>query len=101
MEVNNRIRAHKTKESTDVPVMVEGKAVKRAHEFKYLGCLYRADSVRQADLDRRMEKCRGIFASAYKIWTSSEIPKAIKISIYRSICVSVLSFGRRKRGVTG
>ena len=77
------------------PVLMEGEAIARVHEFKYLGHLFVADNDQLVNLDRRIGQADTVFRSLQHIWRthSNKLPTSLKRRIYCASVVSVLTYG--------
>jgi hypothetical protein len=77
------------------PVLMEGEAIARVHEFKYLGYLFVADNDQLVNLDRRIGQADSVFRSLQHIWRthSDKLPISLKRRIYCASVVSVLTYG--------
>lgn len=88
---------YKMRKETDQgdPVLMEGEAISRVHEFKYLGYLFVADNDQLVNIDRRIGQANTVFRSLQHIWRihSDKLPISLKRRIYCASVVSVLTYG--------
>ena len=74
-------------------VKCEGKALKNTFLFKYLGSIFSADGSHQHDVTRRIILAKKRCGQLRNVFSSPDVPKDLKISIYKSAVMSLLTYG--------
>jgi hypothetical protein len=92
------INSQKTKEMRVNPknkdrFYLEGRETEEVNKFCYLGCTVSLDGGANEDVINRINKAKGAFAQLRSIWTSHQIHKRTKITIFKSNVMSVLLYG--------
>jgi hypothetical protein len=60
--------------------MIANKAIRRAHNFTYLGSNVSEDGGKRKDVEIRIQKARGAFTRLGKIWLAHNINKDTKVN---------------------
>ena len=64
------------------------------HQFAYLRCTISSDDKIDREVDNRLAKANIVFGRLYKsVWNSKHLKKGTKISVYRSIVLTILPYG--------
>lgn len=73
-------------------LQAEGQQLRQTDNFVYLGGNISTSEGSEADISRRIGLARGIVQSLSKIWSSAEISKVTKVTVYESLVLSVLLY---------
>jgi hypothetical protein len=73
-------------------LQVEGQQLKQTDNFVYLGGTISSNEGSEGDINRRIGLARGIVQSLSKIWSSGEISKVTKVTVYETLVLSVLLY---------
>jgi exonuclease III len=71
---------------------IEGKEIKPVHEFKYLGSLLTNTGKVAKEVTRRIASASAVFSSLSRIWESSVFNIDLKLSLFRSLVVTILLY---------
>jgi hypothetical protein len=80
--------------------MSANKAIRRVHDFTYLGSNASEDGGTCKDVEIRIQKARGAFTRLRKIWLAHYINKDTKIKLLNVYVKSVRLYGRQTWLVT-
>jgi hypothetical protein len=69
--------------------------IEEVNKFCYLECKVSQDGGVNKDVTNRINKARGAFAQLRPIWTSHQVHKITKLTIFKSNVMSVLLYGRQ------
>jgi hypothetical protein len=81
-------------------VMLANKAIRRVHDFTYLGSTVSEDGGTRKDVESRIQKARGAFTRLRKIWLAHNINKDTKMKLFNIYVKSVLLYGCQTWRVT-
>jgi hypothetical protein len=73
--------------------MLANKAIRRVHDFTYLGSNVSEDGGIRKDVEIRIQKARGAFTRLRKIWLAHNVNKDTKIKLFNVYVKSVLLYG--------
>jgi hypothetical protein len=73
--------------------MLANKAIRRVHDFTYLGSNVSEDGGTCKDVETRIQKARGAFTRLRKIWLAHYVNKDTKIKLFSVYVKSVLLYG--------
>ena len=79
--------------TTPEPIIVDGEPLEKVEDFTYLGSIVSIDEATHKDINTRLGKAQGAFASLRPIWRSKQLRLETKIRIYSSNVKSVLLYG--------
>jgi hypothetical protein len=74
-------------------VLLEGKGLKSAFTFKYLGVTYSADGDNAIGREARAEQAANRYRQLGNIWNSSGLSVGLKLRLYEAGVISVLVYG--------
>jgi hypothetical protein len=80
--------------------MLANKAIRRVHDFTYLGSNVSEDAGTHKDVDTRIQKARGAFTRLREIWLAHNVNKDTKIKLFNVYVKSVLLYGCKTWMVT-
>ena len=83
----------KKAQKTNPKVHCEGKNLKNVFLFKYLGSIFAADGSHEHDVSRRILFAMARCGELRNIFGSPDVPSELKISIYKSAVMSLLTYG--------
>jgi hypothetical protein len=69
--------------------MLANKAIRRVHDFTYLGSNVSADGGTRKDVETRIQKARCAFTRLRKIWLAHNVNKDTKIKLFNAYVKSV------------
>jgi hypothetical protein len=72
------------------PIMLANKAIRRVHDFTYLGSNVSEDGGKRKYVETRIQKARGAFTRLKKIWLTHYVNKGTKIKLFNVYVKSVL-----------
>jgi hypothetical protein len=72
--------------------MLANKAIRRVHDFTYLGSNVSEDGGTYKDVETRIQKARGVFTRLRKIWLAHYVNKDTKIKLFDVYVKSVLLY---------
>jgi hypothetical protein len=70
--------------------MLTNKAIRRVHDFKYLGRNVSEDGGTRKDVETIIQKARGAFTRLRKIWMAHYVNEDTKIKLFNVYVKSVL-----------
>ena len=74
-------------------IQCEGSALENIFLFKYLGSIFAADGSHAHDVTRRVTLAMKRCGQLRQVFSSPDIPQRLKINIYKSAVMSVLTYG--------
>ena len=75
-------------------VQVNGATMKQVEKFKYLGVAFTSDGMQDEELDTRIGKASAVMRGLhYSVVMNRELPKKGKLLIFRTVFVSILTYG--------
>jgi hypothetical protein len=74
-------------------IMLATKAIRRVHDFTYLGSIVSEDGGTRKDVETRIQKARGAFTRLRKIWLAHYVNKDTKRKLFNVYVKSVLLYG--------
>jgi hypothetical protein len=74
-------------------IMLANKAIRRVHDFIYLGSNVSEDGGTRKDVEIRIQNARGAFTRLRKIWLAHNINKDTNIKLFNAYVKSVLLYG--------
>ena len=75
-------------------LQVNGATLKQVEKFKYLGVANTSDGRQDEELDTRIDKASAIMrALHYSVVIKRELSKKAKLSIFKAVCVPILTDG--------
>jgi hypothetical protein len=69
--------------------MLANKAIRRVHDFTYLGSKVSEDGGSRKYVETRIQKARGAFTRLRKIWMAHYVNKDTKIKLF-NVCVKLV-----------
>jgi hypothetical protein len=78
--------------TTDRPITIENREIKRQTEFFYLGSTVSENRRDTLDVSRRIQKARGALAKLRKVWQSTLMNRGTKIKVFNACVKSVLLY---------
>jgi hypothetical protein len=73
--------------------MLANKAIRRVHDFTYLGSNVPEDGGTRKDVESRIQKARGAFTRLRKIWLAHNVNNDTKIKLFNAYVKSILLYG--------
>jgi hypothetical protein len=73
--------------------MLANKAIRRVHDFTYLGSTVSEDGGTLKDVEFRIQKARGAFTRLRKIWLAHNVNNVTKIKLFNAYVKSLLLYG--------
>jgi hypothetical protein len=74
-------------------IMLANGAIRRVHDFTYLGSNVSGDGGTYKNVETRIQKARGAFTRLRKVWQAHYINKDTKIKLFNVYVKSVLLYG--------
>ena len=84
--VNSRIAPGST-------ILMNGERLEEVKSFKYLGWIISSEGDSTEEIRTRINLSTSVIAKLKKIWSNNNIKTATKIRLYKSLVVSVLTYG--------
>jgi len=75
-----------------IPISMNGEILEEVDEFKYLGAILTKDGTSRKEVRARISAATAAMARLQRIWIST-ISTKTKISLYRSLVISILLYG--------
>ena len=74
-------------------ISIDGQDIEDVQDFTYLGAKVCQEGGGMEDLKSRLSKARGAFVRLKRIWNSSNISRATKFRLYKTLVLPVLLYG--------
>ena len=79
-------------------LQVNGATLKQVEKFKYLGVAFTSDGRQDEELDTRIDKASVVMpALHYSVVMKRELSKKVKLSIFKTVSVPILTNGHNDR----
>ena len=105
-KVGLRISSEKSKimeignQTNKMPIMVNNQEIEETTKFPYLGSIITHDGDTEADIKCRIGKAMAIFQKMTNIWRSKKISTEIKINLYKSIILPIVTYASETWRIT-
>jgi hypothetical protein len=93
MTVSKQATQQPFTEKDTLAISIGDKAVKQCSTFKYLGATICSDNSLDKEIAVRIGKATGAFNRINNIWTNKSISIPVKMRIYKSAVITVLTYG--------
>ena len=85
---------HLSRNPDQCVLQVNGATLKQVEKFKYLGVAFTSDGMQDEELDTKIGKASAVMrALHYSIGMKRELSKKVKLSIFKTVFVSILTDG--------
>ena len=83
----------KTNSRSEEKLKVQGREIEEVESFTYLGANVTQDGGGTVDIRKRIAMASAQFKRTSNIWQASDISKKVKVSLFKSMVMSVLLYG--------
>lgn len=95
-----KIQKKKEAQKNRPAVKCEGAPLDNIFLFKYLGSVFAADGSHDHDITRRITLTMKRYGQLRNVFSSPDVPLSLKLSIYKSAVVSILTYGSEAWALT-
>ena len=88
-----QLEKRKASQTNEKRVMCNGNALENIYFFRYLGSIFAADGSQEQDVLRRCSMVKTRFGQLRNIFNSPDISIELKMSIYKSAVMSLMTYG--------
>jgi hypothetical protein len=96
----DKTKVMKINEKSKEQITINNNTVEEVQDFNYLGSKISLDGNSETDVQSRISKARGTFASLKNIWKSNKISTQTKLRIFKSNVLGVLLYSAESWKVT-